>query len=431
MGVLQSIKNIFITSDDQVRSSDTNLLQGPPPPAPLPLPNKATDQTRAANLSNLSINDLAQVIPTSINGNGSLQVAAVYASMKVITDTVASVARNLYESKGESRYKSTNNPTLPLLDRINPYLSFADFVYVFLKEKWIKGNSYWRIERDYYGTATVIHYRMQGGIIPYVDNNELFYYDTVTKEVLDPMDVLHFKDLTCTTNPYVGKSRIDNFAKSIGKLQATDDLQNKFSTSGANLGGVVVYPADTNIDDDDILRQEKNFHKNHGGTSNAGKWSFFSGGPDVKQFNTSMTFSDAQVIAMQHMSIEDICRMMSVPPMKIAHLVKATYNNIEHLNLDFMQGAILPEVTQLENEWDYKILGQYKNTRLKLEIDSLLRADTMSTIRAIKEAISTGLMSPNEGRALLNRNPVPGGDVHFFPANNMAPLTSIKAQKNE
>ena len=41
----------------------------------------------------------------------------------------------------------------------------------------------------------------------------------------------------------------------------------------------------------------------------------------------------------------------------------------------------------------------------------MMRGDFKTRIEAIVKAIQNGLMTPNEGRALENRAPLPGGDV--------------------
>lgn len=372
----------------------------------------------------MQVQDLNSVLTTSLTGSAALKVSAVYACMKVICDTIASVSRNYYDTNPvkDTRSKNKNNPTLPLLDRVNEYLSFSDFIYIYLKQKWIYGNSYWIISRDKFGTAIELHFRQNGQIRPYIENNELWYFDSVTGRSYDPLDILHFKDLTSSTNPYLGKSRIDEFASTIGKMKATDDLQNKVSSSGLSIGGLLLYDKEAQLDDAQVARMEANFNKNHAGVKNAGKWGFLNGISQVVQMNAVMTLSDAQILGMMGMAIEDICRMMSVPPSKIAHLVKATYNNVEHLAIDYVQSAILPEVTQFENEWDYKILGQYPNTRVKLELDSLMRADSVKSMEMIVKAVSFGILNRTEARAFLNRNPYPGSDKFLIQSNNLSTI---------
>jgi HK97 family phage portal protein len=392
---------------------------------------EAQDQKRNLVPSNVTMYEMATYLSTSVTGQQCTQVAAMYAAMKVICDTIACLSRNYYDSVGEARKKNTDNPSLILIDRVNEYIDWPTFINVALRQKWIDGDSIWIIERDRFEDAIKLHYRRKGQVIIVVKDDDLYYYDTISKQSFDPIDVFHLKDVTTHLNPYKGQSRIDNFSKTLGKMQATDELQNKFSTNGAQLGGLVIYPHDTVVDDAVLMRQEQNFIRNHVGKNNQGKWAFFQGGPSVTQLQASMTFSQAQLIEMQQMTIEDVCRIMSVPPMKIAHLAKATYNNIEHLGIDFMQGAILPEVTAFESEWDYKILGQYPPTRLKIEIDSLLRSDTLATMQAIQIAISSGLLNVNEGRALINRPPVAGGDINLYPSNNLSPLADAGKLKSK
>lgn len=376
--------------------------------------------------------ELSKIHPTIITPENALQVAAVYGCIKVIKDTFVALSRNYYDKKGEDRIKVLNDPTLPLLKMPGKQIPWSAFIQIGLDQKFIYGNSVWVIERDQYGTAIALHFRKNGEIIPRYYNGDFWVSDRVTGRELDVRDIFHFKDLNGST-PYWGASRLEMHGKTIGKIAATDDLQNRLATSGLQLGGVVSYPKDVEVDEAVLLRQEQNFHRNHQGKENAGKYAFFQGGPTVTQFQPAMTLSDAQVIQATHLSIEDICRIFHMPPTKIYHLIKPSFNSYEHLQIDFMSGAILPDAKAFEEEWNWKILNMSPTREMKFELDSLLRADTMATIQSLKEAISTGLLSINEGRALLNRNAINNGDKHFYPSNNLTPLEDLgkKIKPNE
>lgn len=388
---------------------------------------KEKDVARAASPyvgTSMTFDQLMSVLPTEITGEGSLSVAAVYACIKVISDTMSTMNRNHYKHMGPHRENDLKHKYNHLLEMPAKNLPWSAFMKVVYNQKFIDGNSKWIIERDRNLNVVLLHYRRKGEVLTYYNNEDLWYYDTITGQVLDPMNVFHIKDVPSTI-PWEGRSRLDFHGNTIGKIKAADDLQNKLSTSGLTLGGFVVYPKETDADDPAILAQEKNFHKNHQGRDRAGKWAFFGGGPQVTPVPPSMTLSDAQIIAATHLAIEDVCRMFSVPPHKIYHLIRSTFNNIEHLQIDYTSGAILPEVVAFEEEWNWKILNMDPVTGLKMEIDSLMRADSLATIRAISEGIKNSILTPNEGRALMNRNPKPGGDELLYPANNLSPLKNV------
>jgi hypothetical protein len=47
----------------------------------------------------------------------------------------------------------------------------------------------------------------------------------------------------------------------------------------------------------------------------------------------------------------------------------------------------------------------------------MLRGDLASVTQHVKEMVLAGVLSPDEGRALLNRNPRQGGSEFYIPAN--------------
>jgi hypothetical protein len=60
----------------------------------------------------------------------------------------------------------------------------------------------------------------------------------------------------------------------------------------------------------------------------------------------------------------------------------------------------------------------------------VLRGDQLKEIQALREAIGTGLLMPNEGRSVLNRPrvEVAGADKLYLPSNNLTPLSSDGTQ---
>jgi phage portal protein BeeE len=54
----------------------------------------------------------------------------------------------------------------------------------------------------------------------------------------------------------------------------------------------------------------------------------------------------------------------------------------------------------------------------ELDIDNLLRMDSVTQMNVLKEGVSAGLLSPDEGRAKLDRKPVEGGNTPYLQQQN-------------
>jgi phage portal protein BeeE len=91
---------------------------------------------------------------------------------------------------------------------------------------------------------------------------------------------------------------------------------------------------------------------------------------------TSVDPAKAQLVEANYSQIEEICRWFGVPPHKIAHLLRATFSNIEHQSIEVVQDSVLPWVRRLEDEADYKLFGQNRQgLYTKIELRGLLRGD--------------------------------------------------------
>jgi hypothetical protein len=100
-----------------------------------------------------------------------------------------------------------------------------------------------------------------------------------------------------------------------------------------------------------------------------------------------------------------------------------------------------------------KLFGRGSNRIAEFNLDGLLRGDYMTRMQGNATAIQTGQLTPNEARALDNREPLDGGDVLYIqgatvpldghtgqappapppppPASTPAPATDEEGQENE
>ena len=118
-----------------------------------------------------------------------------------------------------------------------------------------------------------------------------------------------------------------------------------------------------------------------------------------------------QLTSVQVFAVGQVARIYQLPPVFLQELSKGNYNNIEHQDLHLVKHTLRRWVKKFEQELTLKIFGRGSKRYVKLNLDGIMRGDFKTRIEAIVKAIQNGLMTPNEGRALENRAPMPGGDV--------------------
>lgn len=73
------------------------------------------------------------------------------------------------------------------------------------------------------------------------------------------------------------------------------------------------------------------------------------------------------------------------------------------------------------------VQGLLRDNEVYVEFDfgGILRGDKLKEIQSLREAISSALMTPNQGKAVLNlpRSDESGMDDHYLPRNNLWPLS--------
>jgi hypothetical protein len=123
---------------------------------------------------------------------------------------------------------------------------------------------------------------------------------------------------------------------------------------------------------------------------------------------------DAQFLESRYFSVEDVCRWLRLSPHKIQHLLRATFNNIEHLGIEHVRDSIRPWSVRWEQAVDTQLILE-PNLYVRHNMDALLRGDALAQAQALEIERQNGIINANEWRALKERNPRAdgGGDVYW------------------
>lgn len=121
--------------------------------------------------------------------------------------------------------------------------------------------------------------------------------------------------------------------------------------------------------------------------------------------------AEQQLLELRQFQIGEASRIFNIAPAMLHDLTTGTYSNVEQQNLNFAQHTIVPLLELIEQEMNAKLFGK-RNTSsyVEFDIDGLQRGDFLSRMNGLAKAVQTGLVTPNEARALDNRPPMDGGD---------------------
>jgi HK97 family phage portal protein len=333
----------------------------------------------------------------------------VWACLRYLSQTVAMLPWNVMASEGRGAEVQDMHPVQWLLhNRPNPEWSSFQFreTLVHWALRW--GNGYAEIERDIAGRpkalwplhperVEVCRDQATGQLFYEVDNG------VGSKVQISTDDVFHIRGFG--EGP-VGVNVMSYAAQSIGRARAIELFGASFFGNGANISGIVLSKKE--MKPEPLKRLKAEFAKLYQGPRNANKTAFLDADMDWKP--TGVDPSKAQLVEASYLAIEEICRWFGVPPHKIAHLLRATFSNIEHQSIEVVQDSLLPWVRRLEDEADYKLFGQNRQGLFtKIELRGLLRADFKSQQEGLEIMRHNGVINADDWRELVDMNPMLAG----------------------
>jgi len=289
----------------------------------------------------------------------------------------------------------------------NPELTAFSFRESMLISALLWGNGYAEIERDTVGRAValwplhperVTMERSPGG--------ELLYrvWNPVSPEVfLRARDVFHIHGPG--VEGLVGWDVTRLAATLFGHTIATDQFGAAFYANGAHAGAVLETDTILNAEQittlRDSVRDQLNGPEKELGiliTTAGAKWKSQAIDPEKAQF----------IETRQHL-IEEIARWFDVPPHKIGHLLRSTFNNIESQGIDYVN-KITPWAERLRQEAEKKLVVA-RNVVTRIELDWLAEGNAKDKADADAVLVNNAIQTRNEVRRRRGMNALgPEGD---------------------
>lgn len=363
----------------------------------------------------------------NVNERSAMQMTAVYACVRVLSEAVAGLPLHLYRytDKG-SKEKAIDQPLYFVLhDEPNPEMTSFAFRETLMTHLLLWGNAYAQIIRNGKGEVVALYPLMPNRMT--VDRDEkgqLYYeYQTSIDEArttkggtvrLKPSDVLHVPGLGF--DGLVGYSPIAMAKNAIGLAIAAEEYGSKFYANGAAPSGVLEHPGTLK----DPSKVRDSWNETFGGSGNAHKIAVLEEG--MKYTPISINPSEAQFLETRKFQIDEIARIFRVPPHMIGDLERSTFSNIEQQSLEFVKYTLEPWLVRWEQSMTRALISSGDKSKyfIKFNVDGLLRGDYQSRMNGYATARQNGWMSANDIRELENLDRIPaeeGGDLYLINGN--------------
>lgn len=366
----------------------------------------------------------------TITASTALKVSAVIRCVDVVAKTMASLPLNLYQTTANGKEKAEKHYLYKLLYRLpNPETTSYEFWHMYIYNLMLTRGAYAKIVRDRNGFIKSIWNIPTANVSKYFNNvnSERFIVvslganktETLREGEFMYTPGLRFNSSIDPENPVHIASDV------LGLTMALNGYAKDFFENGSNLGGFIESP--DSLSDTAYERFKESWQATYQGILNQHKIGFLEDGMKFTQLGRNP--NESQALESRKFEVAEICRMFGVPPHKVFDLDRATFSNIEHQNIEYVQESITPMAVRIE-QTIYKDLLTVKEQETyyaKFNVNGLLRGDLAARTVYYHNARQDGWMNANEIRALEDMNLIPaedGGDVYAINGN-MIPLTSV------
>lgn len=356
-----------------------------------------------------------------VNPNVALTYSTIFACVRVIAETIATLPLFLYKVKGNNKVKAREHNLYSILhDAPNLECTPVSFFESLITQILLTGNGFAEIIKDNFNNILELHILDANKIRVYRDNynNIVYEYNDDGKIIsLSKRQVLHIAGLGW--NGIIGYSPIALMRRQIATGIYQDNFALDFFSNGVKKVPILSHP--NRISKEAKESMKESFRK-----------SWDNGIVVLEEGITvnpiTMNLSDAQFLESRRFSVEEICRIFRVPPHLIGDLSRSTNNNIEHQSIEFVTHTIRPWCVRIERALNNFLLNIKEKGKYTIEfmLDGLLRGDTLTRQQSNQIKLNNGILTRNQWRQQENMNEVEdeyGND--YFCSQQIRPIKKV------
>lgn len=364
---------------------------------------------------------------TVVSPRTMLQISAVWACVRLIAETIATLPLSIYERDGKGKRIAPLHPLHGVLHDVpNPDATAAVFWEAMVSAMLLRGAG--RAEKLIFNGRLVgltflnpdrlAPHRRQGSVVQswrYTDETGLPRIIPAERVWTIPGFSLDGKN---------GVSVVQYGASVFGQAITADKAAGRAFNNGAlqNLYYTVK----------EWLKQEQRdgFRDNIGQQLRQGKSPLLEGGIEAKTLGINP--KDAQLLESRGWSVEEICRWFRVPPWMVGHTEKTTSwgSGIEQQMIAFLVFTLGPWLRRIEQAILKDLLTPAERLRYypKFAVEGLLRADSAARAAFYGVMVDKGILTRDEVRELEDREPMGGNAAVLTVQSAMTTLDAIGQQ---
>jgi len=353
-----------------------------------------------------------------ITADNALRLSAVYACVRVLSETFAMLPFVLYRKTGNGGKELVTDHWLYRLLAVRPneFQNAFEWREMMQAHLAMRGNAYNQIIANYRGEITaLIPFHPDSVRIEMMPTNNYRYHVTDRfgkTQILARGDMWHLRGISL--DGIIGLNPIQLARDNLGVGMSAQEYAARFYANDAKpSGGWIEFPG--NFKDAATKKSFKDSWQETQSGINRGKLAVLEHG--MKYHAAEISNDDAQFLETRQFQIAEIARIFRVPPHLIGDLSRATNNNIEQQSRDFVQNTMTPWAERWEASIEADLLLDGEDLEAEFDFANLLRGDTSARSNYYSSGVQNGWLTRNEARIAENLNPLEGLDEPLRPLN--------------
>lgn len=348
----------------------------------------------------------------------ALRVATVLRCVDVVAKNMATLPLHLYRVTDKGAEKARDLKLYELLHSApNKETTAYEFWSMYVYNLMLTPAAYAYVARDGTGSPIAL-YNLPSKYCRMKRNKQtgerfVEYENGEIKQLIYPENLMY--------TPGARMSDVDNpldpiaLAGKVLRLTSNlNDFADNYFSNGTQSSGVVTMSTPAN---ETVFKQfKKDFSEAYAGVTNSNKIMFLNGNSKFEKLINNP--NDSQALESRQAQVYEVCRVMGVTPFKCFEYGRATFGNMEQVNIEFVQETVSPMSVRIEQtvQRDLILPAQKANMYSKFNLFGLLRGDTVSQTAYFSTMRQNGVMSANDIREKMDENRIPaddGGDTYF------------------
>ena len=293
----------------------------------------------------------------TVSQQTALQLSTVWACVRLIAETLATLPIALYEDKDGVPVVASSHPVHRVISiQPNADQTPVEFWECVVASLLLAGNSF-NEPHLVGGELSSLEFLLPQAVSPPRRTSsgaiEYRFVDSEGKpHTLLDEQMMHTRGFG--TDPMSGLSPLAMGRNVFGAAMAADESASKMFANGMKLGGVLSTDQILNKEQRNDIRED--MAAKFAGAVNSGKTMVLEAGMKYQQ--VSMTPEDAQMLQTRAFNVEEICRWFRVPPWMVGHTSSSTSwgTGMEQQMLGFLSFTLLPWMKRIEQSINRRLL---------------------------------------------------------------------------